>query len=88
MVRLTSGFAYVIGVPREDLSMSQVKGTVSRDFVFASGFFLNYLPQASDNSTRTISIIFLIGGDICKSWCTTSINDTGGEHYSIRLLTP
>jgi hypothetical protein len=33
MGRLTSRFAYVIGVPRETLPMSHIKGTVSRDFL-------------------------------------------------------
>jgi hypothetical protein len=54
------------------------KGAVSRDFLLLV-FFVNHLPQASDNSIRVISSFFKIPGDICKSRCTTGINYHGGK---------
>jgi hypothetical protein len=36
-------------------------------------------PQAPHNNISIISNFFEIGGDICKSRCTTGVNDTGGK---------
>ncbi len=36
-------------------------------------------PQAPENNTRVISIFSKICEDICKSRCTTDINDNGGK---------
>jgi hypothetical protein len=48
---------------------------MSQDFLLQV-FFMNHLPQVPENNTRVISNFSKIGGDIRKSKCTTSINDT------------
>jgi hypothetical protein len=43
-------------------------------------FLFIIFPQAHKNKSRIISIFFLkIPGDICKSRCTTVVNNTGGK---------
>ncbi len=52
-----------------------MKGTVSRDFLLLV-FLMNQFPPASEYPIRTISNDSKIRGDIRKSRCTTSVNDT------------
>jgi hypothetical protein len=54
---------------------SQLKGTVSRDFLLQV-FFMNNLSPVPENNIRVISNIL---GDILISRCTTGINDTVGK---------
>ncbi len=48
--------------------------------IFASGFFHESLsPQPHSIPLRQFKIFSKIRGDICKSRCTTGINNTGGK---------
>jgi hypothetical protein len=58
------------------------KGTVSRDF-FCFWFFFHesVSPQPQSIPLGPFRIFSKIRGDICKSRCTTDINDTGGKFF-------
>jgi hypothetical protein len=56
-----------------------IKGTVSRDFLFHF-FFMNQFPPQPQSIPLGLFHFFLkIWGDICSSRCTTSGVDTGGK---------
>jgi hypothetical protein len=62
---------------RKPGDLHSIKGTEPLDF-FASGCFsVIIFFQAPENSIRVTSNFFENSGDICKSRCTTGINDTG-----------
>jgi hypothetical protein len=46
---------------------------------FASGFFMNQFTQPPSIPLGQFQIFLKIRGDICKSRCTTLINDTRGK---------
>ncbi len=54
------------------------KGTVSQDFLLLV-FFESISPQPKSIPLRPFRIFSKIRGDICKSRCTTGINDASGK---------
>jgi hypothetical protein len=55
------------------------KETVSRDFLLQVFFSMTHPSQVHENNIRVILIFSKIHGDIRKSICTTSINNTGSK---------
>jgi hypothetical protein len=55
------------------------KDTVSRNFCFWFFFHESVSPQPQSIPLKPFQIFSKINRDICKSRCTTSINDTGGK---------
>jgi hypothetical protein len=54
------------------------KGTVMRNFLLQVAF-MNHPSQVPENNIRVSLLFSKIHGDICKSMCTTSINNTGSK---------
>jgi hypothetical protein len=59
----------------------RLKGQLTR--FFASGFFMNHLRLKI--ALGSFRIFPEIRRDICRSWCTISINDTGGAPWAANI---